>query len=425
MDPLQEEKHFSLYKPLLAIVTGLLALYAFAQVIGFFYSLFALLGISIVLTYILIGPVRLVEKAFIFLSNKIHRKYSELRLLKHSPIVNARIGAVIMVYFSFFLISMLASMRLGPVLIVQLEEFSNSIPLVISHGETAALEWAGHYLSAATIKHLFREDLQNAKKLGMVKQPTQENEPISQEEKTVIQQAVTQTGVNEIGRFIEKTLISSVSHLIDIITGTFNGAVYTLSGAILVFYFLLDGNRIKEGVLRLLPGEYRKTGNFVLERAHEVMWGFIKGQVFIGMFTGTALFFIYSFFRVKYAVILGVILGVSELVPMIGPWFGQAIAYIIILSSPTPWIIIPVWLCAHGYMMIKDNILMPRIVGHVMGLHPVIILSAIIFCTEMMGLIGVVLAIPLASLANVLLHQFIIQKDYEKLRHTEVTGELG
>jgi predicted PurR-regulated permease PerM len=69
-----------------------------------------------------------------------------------------------------------------------------------------------------------------------------------------------------------------------------------------------------------------------------------------------------------------------------------------------------VWACSYAYQTVKDNILAPKVVGDVMGLHPMVILLALLICAQVAGLLGVLLALPLASALNVII-RLLLEND--------------
>jgi predicted PurR-regulated permease PerM len=119
---------------------------------------------------------------------------------------------------------------------------------------------------------------------------------------------------------------------------------------------------------------------------------------------------VYSIFHVPYAILLGSIFALAELLPVVGTWIGITIGLTVILLTMDPIVAFWVWLCSYCYQTIKDNILAPKVVGDVMGLHPMVIILALLICAKIAGLLGVLMALPLASAVNVVI-RLLLQKD--------------
>jgi predicted PurR-regulated permease PerM len=75
-----------------------------------------------------------------------------------------------------------------------------------------------------------------------------------------------------------------------------------------------------------------------------------------------------------------------------------------------------VWLCSYCYQTIKDNILAPKVVGDVMGLHPLVIVLSLLICAQVAGLLGVLVALPLASAVNVII-RLLLHKEGPGAEH--------
>lgn len=142
----------------------------------------------------------------------------------------------------------------------------------------------------------------------------------------------------------------------------------------------------------------------------------------LGILTGVYMFIIYTLFGVSYAIFLGTFLAIAELLPVVGTWIGLTPGILVMLFSDDPFVVIPVWLCSYAFQTVKDNILAPKVVGDVMGLHPVVVIFALIICAKFAGLVGVLLALPLASILNIVLH-YLNRPDDHLEDSLEIKGE--
>lgn len=396
---------------MLSMVTTLLMLVAIGFLVQYFYSLTALLGSVLIITYILIGPVNLMEKGIVTVSEKAHQFAPYRKLIGRSPEANPRILAVLIVYASFFIGLTLGSIRFLPMLTAQAGEMGHKVGIQVMEASDSAIDWIDHNLGQGTLRDLFRQDITQAEKQGRLRHHQDQGKPVSEEEKEVIQQTVIQNAITQ----LENTLASAIPNLIAVFTSTINGLVYFLAGVVLTFYFLIDGSKLKREFLKLLPSSNQSTGTYLLDTFHQVMFAFVKGQVLLGMLTGFYMFIIYSIFHVPYALVLDCVFALAELLPVVGTWIGIGLGLTVILLNMDPVIALYVWLCSYAYQTIKDNILAPKVVGDVMGLHPMVIILALLICAQVAGLLGVLLALPLASAINVII-RLLLHKDQEEKR---------
>lgn len=392
---------------MLSITSTLLMLAGVGVLIHYFYSLTALLGCVLIVTYILIGPVNLMEKGIVTFSQWANQFRAYQAMTRYSPEANPRILAVLIVYAVVFLGLTLGGIRFLPLLGAQLGDLGKKLGVQAVEAADSAMDWVDHNIGQGTLRDLFQKDIIQAEKEGVVRYHQQSGKPVSAEEKEVIQQTVIQNAVTQLENF----LASAIPNLILVATGTVNGLVYFLAGIVLTFYFLIDANRLKREVLKLLPLPSRPTATYLLESFHQVMFAFVKGQVLLGIVTGFYMFLIYSVFHVPYAFLLGCVFALAELLPVVGTWIGVTVGMMVILLNMNPIIALYVWLCSYAYQTIKDNILAPKVVGDVMGLHPMVILLALLICAQVAGLLGVLLALPLASAINVILRLLLHKEE--------------
>ncbi len=381
-------------------MTGLMVFVGIFYLGSLFYALIVLLGLAVVMTYILLGPVNWMEKGLLLLG----RSVPKVRFLRESNDLT-RGFTIIIVYVVFFFVLTLASVKLVPVVSRQLNDFAMDLPRYFVQVEIMLIDWTDQTFGTDALKRLFEKDIQEAEKQGVVLEDSP-NGVITEKEKQIIHQSVLRNAVAQISQLTEKALTSALSNVANMVTNTVNGFIYTIAGLLLVFYFLLDGRRLRDRLRECLPQNVQGTADYFTSRFHEVMFAFIKGQLMLGILTGVYMFIIYSIFGVEYAIFLGTFLAIAELLPVVGTWIGLTPGILVMLFSEDPLVVIPVWLCSYAFQTVKDNILAPKVVGDVMGLHPVVVIFALIVCAKFAGLVGVLLALPLASILNIILHHF-------------------
>jgi predicted PurR-regulated permease PerM len=135
---------------------------------------------------------------------------------------------------------------------------------------------------------------------------------------------------------------------------------------------------------------------------------FFSGQLVLGLVFGFVMLIVYMVLNVQYALLLSIFLAFCEILPVVGPPIGFAPAIIAVAVHGT---ILPGNAFAQILMLtliftvlqqVKDNVIAPRYMGNVIGLHPVLIFIAIMIGARLDGLFGIVIALPAASVINVL-----------------------
>lgn len=151
----------------------------------------------------------------------------------------------------------------------------------------------------------------------------------------------------------------------------------------------------------------------ILNLLHKNFYGFIKGQVLDATLLGIILFIGLLIMKVPNAAMLSVIVGVTDLVPIVGPFVGGALGFIlIVMEDPSKAIIFIVWLLF--MQQVESNILYPRLVGDSVGLPALWTLVAIAVGGSLLGVAGMLLFIPLTSTIYTLIAEYTEYKINKK-----------
>ena len=147
-----------------------------------------------------------------------------------------------------------------------------------------------------------------------------------------------------------------------------------------------------------MPAKQRADFRRIETEAARLFGAYIRGQLLLGVIVGTLSGIAYFVLGVPYAVLLGVLAGIFELVPIVGPVVAGAVAALVALTQPFP-LVVWVVLAAIAIQQIENNLLVPRISGGAVGLHPLAALLAVLVGVEIAGVIGALFAVPLTGLA--------------------------
>jgi predicted PurR-regulated permease PerM len=171
---------------------------------------------------------------------------------------------------------------------------------------------------------------------------------------------------------------------------------------VISLYLLIDGPRIGKRSLAIIPTQHRVKALFLQDNTSRVLGGYLRGQLtlalIIGVLTGVGT----ALLGLPYAVVLGVLAGLFELVPMFGPILSVVPAVLVALFMPFPTV---VWVVLFFLVIqqVENNVLAPRISGHAVGLHPLGAMFALLAGFQLAGLLGGLFAVPLAGVLWVLL----------------------
>jgi predicted PurR-regulated permease PerM len=183
-------------------------------------------------------------------------------------------------------------------------------------------------------------------------------------------------------------------------SGAFGFAGTLLSGlldlvlvVVLAFYMLLYGDRVWSGLVNLLPPKIRLPLSKSLRLNFHY---FFLSQMLLALFMAVTLTPFFLILKVQFALLFAILIGISQLIPFIGATLGIGLVTILVLLQN--WgLAIQVALAAVFIQQIKDNLLAPKLLGDFIGLNPLWIFVAILMGFEIAGLLGTLIAVPIAG----------------------------
>ncbi len=168
-------------------------------------------------------------------------------------------------------------------------------------------------------------------------------------------------------------------------------------------YFILDSGRVGRFFLRFLPQERRRTAVNLSQQMNRIISKYVQGQlILITLMAGVAYFFLHGVFHLKYALVIAILSGFLEIIPILGPIIATTVATVVGISQigvHAFWII-P---CYIGARWAEDYVIIPRIIGHAVELHPLAVIFAVLCGETMAGALGMLIAIPVAASIKVVL----------------------
>jgi predicted PurR-regulated permease PerM len=183
-----------------------------------------------------------------------------------------------------------------------------------------------------------------------------------------------------------------------------------LTFLITTFYLLLNGRSLIHQIAQLVPVIHRDEVRFVMLQIHAILSGYIRGTLLLipimAVLTSISLWFL----GVDYAVLIGIVSGVVEILPIVGPWSAAAFAVTMaIFQNPMPIsdsVVVVAGTIGGIYLglrMFEDYVIIPAVVGPAVHLHPILVIGAILSGAAVGGILGLFLAIPVTSVLQYLL----------------------
>lgn len=331
---------------LIFIVMGILALLLLINLRGLLFEIFAPFILAIAFAYILNPLVKLLS-------------------LKGIP----RLWSVLAIYLSIALLVLLFSVTLIPRMTAEITKLLETLP----HYSNEVFDYMYEmYLRYNKNVESLPEEFAGVKNLLRI----------------------------NIDRFQEIT-INVVSAITEGLLSLFSKAVGLVLIPILAFYFLKDAEEFKKGVILFIPSGWRKEIVAVARDIDSVLGGFIRGQLIVAAFVGTLTALSLMILRVNFAVLVGLIAGAANVIPYFGPFIGIVLGVLFaLMDNPMKalWVVVVLTIL----QQIESSILSPRIVGKRVGVHPVVVILALLIGGKFFGLVGLLIAVPAAGVLKVL-----------------------
>jgi predicted PurR-regulated permease PerM len=175
---------------------------------------------------------------------------------------------------------------------------------------------------------------------------------------------------------------------------------------VLTYYFLVDLDRWRQRILGYLPPERRRQVDESLALFGNLVGRYLRGQLLVSLVLAVVASTAFALLGLPYALVVGLAVGVLNIVPVVGFWVSLVLALLAGLTAPAPWgLLLKTALVFLGLQILEGHVLSPRVLGRQLGVNPGLLLVAMLGLALFLGLLGLVLAAPLlAFLVRVLPH---------------------
>jgi predicted PurR-regulated permease PerM len=212
--------------------------------------------------------------------------------------------------------------------------------------------------------------------------------------------------INERLQGSEAYLDKIINTVIDSIRGIFNSLIIIAIIPFVVFYLLKDYPLLEKVFWYFSPRKYRRSLKRMLRDINHSLGSYIRGQLIVCLLIGVLATISLWLAGVSYPVLLGIIIGATNIIPYFGPILGALPAVIIAFTISFKSVIIVI-IIIFGLQFIEGNLLSPLIVGKSLHMHPILIIFALLLGGEIAGIIGLILAVPVLAVVKVIvLHTF-------------------
>lgn len=198
----------------------------------------------------------------------------------------------------------------------------------------------------------------------------------------------------------QQNLTASANSIFTTVKGFFGGLAALMIVLVLTFYMVVEEESMRRYFKTLAPAEYQPYLNQILQKMQKRIGAWLRGQIILGFVVGLAVYIGLKLLGVPYALLLAIIAGLFEIVPYVGPilsllpaaLIGFAQSVVLGLGVVILYLII---------QQVENNVLVPKIMQKVTGLNPILSIAALLVGVQVGGVVGAILAIPLATMISV------------------------
>lgn len=318
--------------------------WAFASISTYFGTLIAVLILASLLAFILNYPVNWLEQQG-----------------------NPRGPAAVCVFLLALILITSTLLILGPNVINQAQQLVIRLPEWFSSGQKRLLEF-GQWIDTLNLPFVIDVDALANQLLERLKDQLQ----------TVARESLN-------------LLLGTVSSVVDVI-------INIILTIVLTFYLLQHGDELWDSLMSWLPDTIRPSVSETIRRSFQ---SYFIGQLILAIFMGISLTLIFLFLQVPYGLLFGVTIGVMALVPFGGTIGIISVTLLVMLQDF--WLGLRVLGFSLLVQQVLENVIAPRVIGSFTGLNPVWVFLAILTGARVAGLLGVLVAVPLAVVAKAFL----------------------
>jgi predicted PurR-regulated permease PerM len=185
--------------------------------------------------------------------------------------------------------------------------------------------------------------------------------------------------------------------------GIFEFILVFLVGPVLAFYFLIDLPTVQERLVGVFPERRRAEAAHVGRQLNTALGGFLRGQLLVALIVGVMLSLGYRIIGLEFWLLIGLVGGLLNIVPFLGPWVGGALGVIIAIATADVQTAIWAVVVAVVVQQIDNNFVSPTVLRATVRLHPAVTLLVLVLAGALAGVWGVIVAVPLAAAIRIVL----------------------
>lgn len=198
----------------------------------------------------------------------------------------------------------------------------------------------------------------------------------------------------------ESVLAERLNSFLDNLPKALSTVTLYILSPVIAIYFLADWKDLGEGFFRIIPQRSRMEWRRLWQDINHVVRQYLRGDLLVAVIVGILIGVGVKLVGMDYALLIGLICGVFDLIPYFGPAIG-AVPSILLALTHSPVMAVKVALIIFFVQQLEGNVISPKLMGDSVGLHPLWVVFALLAFGEIAGFWGMFLAVPLAAVIRV------------------------
>jgi predicted PurR-regulated permease PerM len=198
-------------------------------------------------------------------------------------------------------------------------------------------------------------------------------------------------------------MLGGTSDLLEeLLAGVKAGLMLAVLVPFVAFFFLKEGRRITHGIVELVPNAYFELFLNLIHQINGQIGGYIRGQLLAVSVVATLSVIGLTLIEVPYALPVGVLAGLANMIPYLGPAIGIVAASLVALTTGGEGALVGWVVVVFLIIQLIDNVVIqPLVVAKSVDLHPLVVLIVVLIGSDQMGIVGMLIAVPVTGILKV------------------------
>lgn len=208
---------------------------------------------------------------------------------------------------------------------------------------------------------------------------------------------------------LQGSLSGALSTVFGTVAGFFGGLAAMIIILVITFYMVAEEESVKKALKSVAPDKYQPFISQLLAKIKKKIGLWLRGQIILSITVGLFVYVALSIIGVEYALILAILAGLLEFIPYLGPVLATIPAvFLAFVQSPIKALIVLILYIV--IQQLENNLLVPKIMQKTVGLNPIISITALLIGAKLAGLVGAILAIPVAVVISLIWQEIYYEK---------------